>query len=240
MIIHGRIERIRRGLSKWLVRIIPLRLLGGQRSVLKLETLGQGDGAWSVPENILDSSSICYSFGIGCNASFDVSLAQHYACLVYCFDPTPSSIEYMCQYSDWPLEFKPWGIWSCDTTKALYYQDISDETNLSLINPGEFRGGKQGDVELFSLKTIMQRLGHEKVTLIKMDVEGAWFNVLQDIAVHAILPDILCVEFDSPTSLLRVVKTIRKLGEAKLICIHRQRDDYLFVNESMLSIPDQD
>lgn len=236
MITHGRIERLRRGFSKWMVRLIPLRLLGGYEHPIKLELLGQGDGAWTLPENCLNSASICYCFGVGCDASFDLDLAKRYACTVHSFDPTPSSIEYMNQHPDWPLVFKPWGVWSSDTKKALYHQDVTDNTNLSLINPGDFRGGKQTDVELFSLKTIMQRLGHKKATLIKMDIEGAWCEVLHNVATTAILPDILCVEFDSPTSVLKVVKTIRLLRKSGLVCVHRQRDDYLFVTEKILML----
>jgi len=235
MIAKGRIERLRRGVSKWLVRVTPFRLLGGYKHPLKLELLGQGDGAWTIPTNVLGPTSICYCFGVGCDASFDVVLSKRYTCPVYSFDPTPSSIEYMSQHLDWPLVFKPWGIWSCDTTMALFHQDVSDVTNLSLINPGDFRGGKRADVELYSLKTIMQRLGHKKVALIKMDIEGAWFEVLQNMTESSIVPDVLCVEFDSPTSFLKVVKTIRLLRKAKLICIHRQRDDYMFVKEKFLA-----
>lgn len=236
MISHGRVERLRRGISKWLVRLTPLRLLGGHKHPIKLEALGQGDGAWTLPENCLDSASVCYCFGVGCDASFDLALEKRYACAVHSFDPTPSSIEYMSRQPDWPLVFKPWGIWSCDTKKALFHQDVTDNTNLSLINPGEARGGKQTEVELFSIKTIMQRLRHEKVTLIKMDIEGAWFEVLQDIAGNKLLPDVLCVEFDSPTSLLKVLKIIRLLRKAGLVCVHRKRDDYLFVAEKSLAL----
>ena len=234
MITHGRVERLRRGISKWLVRVTPFRLLGGRKHSLELESLGQGDGAWTIPESLLDSDSICYCFGVGCDASFDIALANQFGCHVHSFDPTPSSIEYMSQHPEWPLVFKPWGVWSSDTTMALFHQDASDDTNLSLINPGDFRGGKQSDVELFSLKTIMQRLGHSKITMIKMDIEGAWFEVLRSMAAAGIFPKVLCVELDSPTSILKVRKIIRLMRVAGLVCIHRQRDDYLFVTERHL------
>lgn len=233
MITHGRIERVRRGLSKCLVRLIPLRLLGGDKVKPNLERLGKGDGAWTIPRKALDSGAVCYCFGVGCDASFDLALAERYSVQIHSFDPTPSSIEYMRQHSDWPVIFHPWGIWNLDTTKSLFQQDIYDNTNLSLINPGNYRGGKQVDVELCSMKTILQRLGHEKIALIKMDIEGAWFEVLQDMIENTIIPDILCVEFDSPTSLAKVYKIIKRLRNAGLICIHRQKDDYLFTKRNV-------
>ncbi len=234
MVSHGRVERFRRGLFKWMVRLTPLRLLGGRKHSLKLVALGQGDGSWTVADGLLGDSSVCYCFGIGCDASFDVALVERYACKVFSFDPTPSSIEYMGQHADWPLTFSPWGVWSSDMKMPLYRQDVADDTNLSVIDSGTSRGGKQAEVEFCSLPTIMQRLGHQNITLLKMDIEGAWFEVLGNMLLHSIVPEALCVEFDSPTSLLRVLTTIKNLRQAGLVCIHRDRDDYLFVRETAL------
>ena len=105
MITHGRIERIRRGLSKWLVRLVPLKLLGGRKSSLALERLGNGDGAWTVPKKDLTPGAVCYCIGIGCNASFDLALADRSSTQVHSFDPTPSSIEYMNRNPEWPINF---------------------------------------------------------------------------------------------------------------------------------------
>lgn len=233
MITHGRIERIRRGVSKWFVRLVPLRLLGGRPLDIKLDRLGHGDGAWTIPQKALNPGAVCYCFGVGCDASFDLALAARHAIKVHSFDPTPSSIEYMGQHTEWPIKFHPWGVWRQDSVRTLYRQDSNDETNLSLLNPGSYRGGKQGEVELYSLNTIIQRLGHEYISLIKMDIEGAWYEVLKNMIENNIIPDVLCVEFDSPTSLLKVYGTIRRLRSSGLKCIHRHRDDYLFVKNTM-------
>jgi hypothetical protein len=55
------------------------------------------------------------------------------------------------------------------------------------------------------------------------------------MVAYAIVPDVLCVEFDSPTSLVKVVKTIKRLSKAGLTCIHRQKDDYLFVKKTKIA-----
>ncbi|MDX2480283.1 MAG: hypothetical protein QNK24_08090 [Desulfuromusa sp.] len=234
MITHGRIERLQRGLSKWLVRLVPLTVLGGHKCSLALERIGIDDGSWTVPQNVLPPGAVCYCFGVGCDASFDIALAERSSVQIHSFDPTPSSIEYMNCHPEWPISFHPWGIWVKDSVGALYFQDRTDETNLSLLNPGSHRGGKQADVELCSLSTILQRLGHESVELIKMDIEGAWYEVVEDMIRTHIIPEILCVEFDSPTSLFKVISTIRRLRGVGLYCIHRDRDDYLFVSLNYL------
>ncbi len=231
---HGRIERVRRGISKWLVRAVPLRCLGGRKLPIGLHKLGEGDGAWTVPNAILKRDDICYCFGIGCDASFDLALAEKFSVQVHSFDPTPSSIEYMNCLLKCPVAFHPWGLWNQDTIGSLFHQAVSDDTNLSLINPGNYRGGIQADVQLFRLKTIMQRLGHEKIALIKMDIEGAWYEVIKDMMENGLIPEVLCVEFDSPTSLPKVITTVWRLRKAGLCCIHRHRDDYLFVNQAWL------
>jgi len=55
--------------------------------------LGTEYGGWIIPDEI-GESAICYSAGIGEDASFDISLIKRYGCNVYSVDPTPRAIEY--------------------------------------------------------------------------------------------------------------------------------------------------
>ena len=101
-----------RGANKLIVRNMPLRLLGIQQVNIPFETLGIGEGSWSIPTESVNSNSICYCVGVGRDISFDLFLQKKYNCLVFSFDPTPSSIEYIESLGDIPISFHPWGIWN--------------------------------------------------------------------------------------------------------------------------------
>ena len=70
------------------------RMLTFSRGALDLKSLGTGDGASTVPVNLIVPESVCYCAGVGLDISFDIELAKLGA-NVFCFDPTPRSIEFM-------------------------------------------------------------------------------------------------------------------------------------------------
>ena len=89
-------------------------------------------------------------------------------------------------------------------------------------------------VECYTLQTVLQRLGHARVDLLKIDIEGAWMPVIENFVASGISPRIFCVEFDSPTSVFRVRKAVRLLSQVGLHMVHRRGDNYLFVDGDIL------
>ena len=224
------IDRIFRGMGKLAVRMMPEAWLTDRRAArTQTVVLGSGDGAWRVPRTLTDGV-IGYCVGIGRDASFDLELASRLQARVFSFDPTPTSVEFMQELPDSPLEFHPWGVWSADQSKTLYHQDRWDDVNLTVIDPGEDRGGQVVEAPFYRLGTIMQKLGHERIDLLKLDVEGAWWEILNAMLDDGIVPAVLCVEFDSPTSPLKVWRMVRRLARHGLLLAGRDRDDYLFVD----------
>ena len=51
-------------------------------------------------------------------------------------------------------------------------------------------------IQVDSLKNIMQKLNHTHIDLLKLDIEGAEINVLDQMLDDNIFPTYLCIEFD--------------------------------------------
>jgi hypothetical protein len=51
------------------------------------------------------------------------------------------------------------------------------------------------EAPVYRLSTIMKTLGHSRVDLLKMDIEGAEYGVLADLLVSKIRPQQILVEF---------------------------------------------
>ncbi len=51
------------------------------------------------------------------------------------------------------------------------------------------------DAPAYTVHTIMEKLGHEQVDLLKMDVEGAEYDILEGLRTARHLPKQLLVEF---------------------------------------------
>lgn len=224
----SQLNRAWRGITKLSTRHLPDAMLLGRALTLETRVLGDGDGAWRIPAT-LPRKPLCYCVGVGRETAFDEALVREYGAEVHCFDPTPTSVEYMETRPELPLQFHAMGIWNQDTEMTLFRQDPTDDVNLSIIDPGASRGGAVTRAPFRRLVTVMKQLGHQTIDLLKLDVEGAWQEILDDMLDSDIVPGVLCVEFDSPVSPLSVSRMARRLKRVGLHYVARERDDYLFV-----------
>mgnify|MGYP003980288443 FL=1 len=88
-------------------------------------------GNYLIKENILNSKSIIYSFGIGENLGFEKKIADTFKCSVYCFDPTSLAKNFMEKekYNKTSIIFQPYGIWNVDGKIKFFYQDENNLNN---------------------------------------------------------------------------------------------------------------
>lgn len=223
------VSRLGRGLSKSLVRSTAPLLLSHRSTNVPLERLGSDYGGWTVPPSLLGPDSICYCIGVGADATFDVALVERLGCHVFSFDPTPRSIEYMrtLEYDRSRLTFVPVAVWKEDTDLQFYAPRCPDHTSHSTI---DLHGtGRSFLAPARSLRSLMSEYGHAQLDLIKLDIEGAWPVVIESMIEKNIIPKILCVEFDSPTSVRLVHRVVRRLRTCGLVLTHRELDNYLFL-----------
>lgn len=195
---------------------------------LRLIRLGSTYGGWVVPD-ILNSSSICYSAGVGEDTTFDLSVIGRFGCPVYAFDPTPKAIEYASTIANQQglFHFEPWGLWSRDERCKFFAPTNPSHISHSITNLHGTH--KYFEAQCFSLESMMTKLNHERLDLLKMDIEGAEYEVLATLVRSAIRPRIICVEFDQPTPLSAIVRAAHSLGREgyKVIAFERWNITFL-------------
>ena len=176
------------------------RLIGKElrlRQDIKIPVIKDG-GWWFTPEG-LDSASIVYSLGVGDDIDFDLSIIEKYGVEVHAFDPTPSSID-MLEGRDLPdsFAFHPWAVTAEDGSLTFYPRLKKDGTKsnvmYTMIAEEETRVDAI-EVPAYSLATISEKLGHRQIDLMKMDIEGAEYEVLDGLLASPIKPTQLLVEF---------------------------------------------
>lgn len=155
-------------------------LYQGVQCKVATETHGSEYGAWVVHPDMLDANSVVYSFGVGEDISFDLALIEHYGLTVHAFDPTPKSIAWVKeQVLPERFIFHPFGIADYDGVASFNPPANSAFVSYSMVQ----KTTKQQAVEapVYRLGTIMGKLGHPHIDLLKMDIEGAEYAVLQDM-----------------------------------------------------------
>lgn len=157
--------------------------------------MGSEYGGWWVNQDLLQSSSVVYSVGVGEDTSFDEALIEQLKVQVYAFDPTPRTASWLSTRAiPNSFHFVPAAIWKTDGT-ALFYppRNPSHVSHTLLSIPS--RESKAFRVRTMRLATAMGELGHDRIDLLKLDVEGAEYEILQDMLKSDIKPYQLAVEF---------------------------------------------
>jgi FkbM family methyltransferase len=153
---------------------------------------GSAYGGWAVPEGVLGPASVVYSGGVGEDATFDEAVMRAYGCHVYAFDPTPRSIAYVRGVSDERFHFMPIGLWDADTTKHFVAPTDPDAVSHAIGDADDGRGGFTAACR--SIVSLMSELGHLRLDLLKLDIEGAEYAVVPSLFRADVEPRVLCVE----------------------------------------------
>lgn len=167
-----------------------------QRRV-KTEFHGSTCGGWSILQDSLTSDSVVYSIGIGEDATFDLSVIEKYECAIHAFDPTPRSVVWVQREIKSPLfRFEAAAIADHDGTLELFFPSNPDFVSTSLAKSKSMTGSSF-IATCVSLPSLMGRLGHTRIHVLKMDIEGAEYTVLEHALKTGVLRrvDQLLIEF---------------------------------------------
>lgn len=173
-----------------------LRIHEPDRSNFSYEVLGSSYGGWAVILDALGPDSIVYSVGVGEDVSFDLALIDRVGCTVHAFDPTPIAVDWIARQSlPAKLLFHPIGLGPVDEEVEFQIPPIAGWHSYSLT--AEPNAGQRGTVScpIRKLATLMTDLGHHQVDLLKMDIEGFEYPVIDDLASSQVRPAQLLVEF---------------------------------------------
>jgi FkbM family methyltransferase len=193
------------------------------------DRFGQGHAAWWVPSDIAPGA-VAYCGGVGQDATFDFALAEEKGMEVHSFDPTPGSIAYMERENRGRVQFHPWGMLDRDEVMRFHAPANPSHANWFIDN---LHGTEDYfEAPCFTIKTIMEKLGHTKIELLKIDIEGSWGPVLDAMLKSGIHPRTVCVEFDSPAPLARVRRITRALQSVGYVLARRDLENCVFVKTS--------
>ncbi|MEX0976858.1 MAG: FkbM family methyltransferase [Woeseia sp.] len=178
-----------------------LKRLAGKELRLKPQldvSIVKAGGWWFHPDT-LNSESIVYSFGIGEDVEFDLFLIKRFGLDVHAFDPTPATIEWLAA-RQLPASFRfyPWAVAARNGFLRLYprlKRDGSRSTVMYSTFGDRASAIESIDVPAVNLPAIAKRLGHEQIDLLKMDIEGAEYEVLDNLLQSTVKPRQLLVEF---------------------------------------------
>jgi FkbM family methyltransferase len=225
---------------------------------MEITKYGTEYGGWFLPKEIfLNEDSVIYSAGAGEDISFDIILSSRFNSNIILIDPTKRAYDHYIEcynfyksnkafsqriktdYSKILLSEKPnfskitflkVGLWHESGQLKFYKQNNPHNVSQTLIE--SMFGNEFEIVPVQNLKSIMNANKHSCIDLLKIDIEGAEVNVLNNILEENIFPKYICVEFDllikkiDKTETLKLIQRMKSYGYN---LIHPEADNALFI-----------
>ena len=154
---------------------------------------------WSLCPDLLRPGHIVYSLGVGDTIDFDLQLIESLGVEVHAFDPTPHAMKWV-EEQDVPagFHFHPWAAAARDGSLFLYPRIKSDGSKSTVMYTIMEEGQAEAagvEVPALTLASMMKKLGHESIDLLKMDIEGAEYGVIDTLLASDVRPAQLLIEF---------------------------------------------
>jgi FkbM family methyltransferase len=201
--------------SAWVYRaqqhVIPLK---------DISYIGSTYQGYYVPSNYLSGTSICYCVGAGTDISLDVELATRFKSQVFIIDPMPYAKQHFDDLvqsvkvgSTFTADYKKegyvynisakdlgnitycaTGVWDEKKTVKFYVPASSNYAGHSITNLQNTEDYIEAPVD--KLANIMRELGHQQIDLLKIEIEGSEYTVIDDVLADNLDVKMILVEFD--------------------------------------------
>jgi FkbM family methyltransferase len=176
--------------------------------------LGAAGASWCVCPVALRPESVVYSFGVGEDVSFELALIERFNVRVNAFEPTPRSLAWVRSQA-LPAAFvlHEFGLAAWDGTASFSPPLDPTHVSYSMVRSGP--AGSAIHAPVRRLATIADMLGHTRINLLKMDIEGAEYAVLADCLSNGLEIDQVLVEFHHRWDFIGVAETKRAISLLK-------------------------
>lgn len=158
-----------------------------------IRTLGDPRGfcQWNISPAGLSRDSVVYSAGVGDDVSFEHDLVKYYGCQVVLFDPSPIGVKTMALEENNIPQFR--------------FLPVALAAHNGSLKLGEPRPGDQSwfarkdgeglEVACANLSSVMKQNGHHRIDLLKLDIEGSEYEVIEDLLKNRLPVPQICVEY---------------------------------------------
>jgi FkbM family methyltransferase len=201
------------------------------RSVIYLGNVGT---SWPLCPEALVDRPLVYSFGVGEDVSFDLELIRRFDATIHAFDPTPRSIAWIAsQQLPGSFHFHPCGI--ADRDGVCSFLPPANPAHVSHTMIARESASPPLELPVKRMRSFLAELQHSRLDLLKMDIEGAEYTVIDDLVASGIVVKQLLVEFHHRWKEVGVSKTkqaVRKLNAAgyRIFAVSPNGEEYGFLN----------
>ncbi len=148
--------------------------------------MGSKPGGWMIPSGLLGPSWLCYCGGIGGDISFDFELIRRYDATVRAFDPVGYFVEDAIEKAAGEPRFtaRQAALATCDG--PLRMQVTHELTGRSVSAADLYDSKTYVELPGRSLASLMAELGDAHIDLLKLDLEGAEYELVPTLDLRGL------------------------------------------------------
>ena len=151
------------------------------------ERLGTRYGGWWLYAPALGPEPLLVDCGLGKDISFPVAFLERFGGKVIGVDPNPAALEYSRAHCPANMEIRAEALWSEAGQKLSFHLPRSadllpegaDGVSGSLLASHGYAGEEKLEVRTTSLSELLQQAGRSECAVLKLDIEGAEYEVLK-------------------------------------------------------------
>jgi FkbM family methyltransferase len=194
------------------------------------QEIGSAD-SWVVLTDKLKGATVI-SGGVGKDITFEIELASKFDCQVFLFDPSPTGVRTMTGLPLIPqnLHFFPIGLAKTDGMVSFEPPKNPDEGSFSISN----LPNNTMSFECKKVSTLAAERGIHSFELIKIDIEGFEYEVIEDLIESRLKVRQIAVEFHDFMDGISRKKTKwckQLLHKNGYTLFHKRGYDYSFVKK---------
>lgn len=220
-----------------LFHVLKAILLWPISTSAKTVLVGNAD-TWEIVDRANDDMFVVAA-GVGHSITFELDLARRYNAEIILLDPSPTGINTVSKLdiSGTRIRFLEKGLAAEDGTHFFDPPQDTREGSYSIAG-GQTKDGIQ--FECTSLNTLMRQYGRRRLDILKMDIEGFEYEVIQNLLKDRLSVDQLCVEIHVRNSsgvtysIWDAVRLLSRLYFAGYRVIFNRALDFTFVHKTFL------
>jgi FkbM family methyltransferase len=174
--------------------------------------LGSWPGGWMIPSDLVGPSWLCYCGGIGGDISFDLALISRYGATVRAFDPVAGYVEDAIEKANAEPRFSAYQAAIAVADGPLRMQLTHQEDSRSVSGADLYDSKTYVELPGRSLPSLMAELGDTQIDLLKLDVEGAEYELIPTLDLRALGVKIFSTQLHHSGSVDEARGLIARLG----------------------------
>ncbi len=176
---------------RWFERRLEAIALTDAPEVLEL---GSAYGGWRIPAGLIEPTWLCYSVGVGGDISFDLELIRRFGVTVRAFEPVSDYVSRAADEARAEPRFSVHEAAIAVSDGPLRLQITHDASSQSVSAAGLYESSAFVEMPGRALVSLMDELGDERIDLLKLDVEGAEYELLPAVDLRALGVKVFAVQ----------------------------------------------